>query len=176
MENEKKKINKFGIAILILVFCVIIYSYVTSNQNRTNNSSEQSTTASFTDYEQPLGKDIINCEFKVTSAFTYKNDKDSLSENNRKVYYKTSVAPEDKKSLITFAGLSTKEPKIKGNFGDSPLSILKNDSETIVMAEQSLMGDTFIYTVFKKERVATWYKSYKMLVVPFGMLSMGYCY
>jgi len=60
--------------------------------------------------------------------------------------------------------------------GDTPIMMLKNDEESIVLGEQNSFGDIFTYTIFKKEKVAVWYKTYKMMDVPYGMLSMGYCY
>jgi len=174
MEQEKTKSNKTEIMVfIILVIAVVGYFYFSKDQ-KSFTGGKQATTPSFTDYGQPLSEDMINCEFKVISSFVYGNKKDTLSEENRKVYYETSE--ESKPNLITFAGLSTEEPKMKGNLGDTPLAVLKNDAESIVLAEQNAFGEMFVYTIFKKERVATWYKAYKLVATPYGMISMGYCY
>lgn len=161
------------VVLLIFVFIVISgYFYFFRNEGSFIDNTKE-TTASFTDMGQPLSEDIINCEFKVISSFVYQNKKETLSDKNRKINY---ITTDEKPNLITFAGLSSKEPKLKGNMGDSPLTEIKNDNETIVLIEKNGIGDIFVYTIFKKEKVATWYKSYKMLIAPFGMLSMGYCY
>lgn len=150
-----------------------LFSFFDGKITLPNFDKDRSTTSSFTDLNRPLGEDIINCEFKATSTYIYQNKQNPLSNENRKVYYSTT---EEKPTLVTFAGLSTKAPMIKGNNGDGPLTKIKDDSETIVLLEQNSMGDFFTYTIFKKEKVATWYKAYPMINSPFGMLSMGYCY
>ncbi len=175
MEKEKIKNNIIGILVVIILVLVVVGDfYISKDKNSKSVVDDKQTTApSFTDYGQPLSEDIINCEFKVISNFFYEN-KDEVSDNDRKVYYETSE--ENKPNLITFAGLSTKEPKMKGNLGDTPLTMLKNDAESIVLVEQNAFGEMFVYTIFKKERVATWYKAYRLVATPYGMLSMGYCY
>ncbi|OHA99653.1 MAG: hypothetical protein A3G47_00470 [Candidatus Zambryskibacteria bacterium RIFCSPLOWO2_12_FULL_39_45] len=167
MKTEKSKTNKGLIGLVIIALIVGGYFYF-------KTSGEQATTASFQDNGQKLSEDIINCEFDVVSSFDYKNQKDALSEENRKVYYETSDSKTP--NLITFAGLSTKEPKIKGNDGDSPVIMLKNDAESVVLVEQNAFGDMFTYTIFKQEKVAVWHKAYKLVATPYALLSMGYCY
>lgn len=173
MEQEKTKSNKTGIIVLIILVVGVAGYFLFFKDQKSFTGGKQATTPSFTDYGQPLSEDMINCEFKVISHFFYEN-KDEVSDKDRKVYYETSE--ESKPILITFAGLSTKEPKMKGNLGDTPLTMLKNDAESIVLAEQNAFGEMFVYTIFKKERVATWYKAYKLVATPYGMISMGYCY
>ncbi|MEI6326804.1 MAG: hypothetical protein WCO78_01645 [Candidatus Roizmanbacteria bacterium] len=137
-------------------------------------ASDNNSIASYSaEYSQPLSEDIINCEFKIVSDFSFTSKGEATGNQNSKIYYGTK---ENKPMLITFASLTSDKPKIKGNNGDGPVSILNNDDETITIAEKNDLGDTFIYTIFKKEKVATWYKGYKLLTTPFGMLSMGYCY
>jgi len=172
MEQEKGKNNKVITIFIVLAIIVVGYFYFTKAQNGIIGG-EKTTTASFEDNGQQLSEDIINCEFKTISDFVYKNGKEITSDKDRKVYYNTS---EGKPNLITFAGLSTKEPKIKGNMGDSPLTILKNDTETVVLVEQNAFGDMFTYTIFKKEKVAVWHKAYTLVATPYALLSMGYCY
>ncbi len=173
METEKSKTNKSLVGVVIVVLLVGGYFYFSKNQS-SKTGGEQATTASFQDNGQKLSEDIINCEFKITSDFVYKNQKDAWSDENRKVYYETSDS--ETPNLITFAGLSTKEPKIKGNQGDSPVIMLKNDTDSIVLVEQNAFGDMFTYTIFKQEKVAVWHKAYKLVKAPYALLSMGYCY
>ncbi len=173
MEQEKTKSNKTGIAIFVILAIVVAGYFYFSKDQKSFTGGKQTTTPSFTDYGQPLSEDMINCEFKVISNFFYEN-KDEISNADRKVYYKTTE--ESKPILVTFAGLSTKQPKIKGNLGDAPLTMIKNDTESIVLAEQNAFSEMFVYTIFKQERVATWYKAYKLVSTPYGMISMGYCY
>ncbi|MDO8557274.1 MAG: hypothetical protein Q7R98_02310 [Candidatus Jorgensenbacteria bacterium] len=170
---EKEVSNKRLIVIVIIAFVIGGYLYLSTSQN-SKTGGEQATTASFQDNGQKLSEDIINCEFDVVSDFVYKNQKDAWSKENKKVYYETSSSKTP--NLLTFAGLSTREPKIKGNNGDNPVTILKNDTDSIVLVEQNVLGDMFTYTIFKQEKVAVWNKTYKLLVAPYALLSMGYCY
>ncbi len=173
MEEEKSKMNKGILWVIVIALVVGGYFYFFKNQG-SKTGGEQVTVASFQDNGQKLSEDIINCEFDVTSDFIYKNAKEPTSEENRKVYYETSDSKTP--NLITFAGLSTKEPKIKGNQGDAPLIMLKNDAESIVLVEQNSFGDMFTYTIFKQDKVAVWHKAYKLVTAPYALLSMGYCY
>ena len=137
--------------------------------------AKRETSRSFkTDYEGALSKDLVNCEFKVITNFTYNNQKDTLSDKDRKVAYQTTE--QETPILITFAGLSTDNPMMKGNNGDNQLIKIKDDNESVVLAEKSDFGDLFFYTIFKKEKVATWSKSYMLINTPYAHLSMGYCY
>ncbi len=166
METNKSQIKKGLIGLIVLVLLIGGYFYFISD--------EQAIVASFKDNGQKLSDDIINCEFKVISNFIYKNRKEPWSDKNRKIYYETSNNKIP--NLITFAGLSTKEPKIKSNNGDSPVTIIKNDAESVVLIEQNDFGDMFTYTIFKQEKVAVWHKAYNFLPAPYALLSMGYCY
>ena len=137
----------------------------------------KTTTPSFLDYRQklgqPLNEDIINCEFRIISSFLYEN-KYEISNTGRKIYYET--IEDGNPRLITFTGLSTEQPKMKGNLDDGPLIMIKNDEESVILVEQNVFGEMFIYTIFKQEKVAIWYKAYKLMNDPYGMISMGYCY
>jgi len=165
MYPKNSKINKALLGLIAVAFVIGGYFYFFANQN---------TVASFQDNGQRLSEDIISCEFDITSIFIYKNKSNAFSEENRKVYYETL----NNKSLIlvTFAGLSTKNAKIKGNNGDSPITILKNDEASIILVEQNDVGDMFTYTIFKKEKIAVWNKTYKLIGMPYALTSMGYCY
>jgi hypothetical protein len=170
--------KKTFILITVGIFLGFVASFVIQNGSFSKNNNlvteSKETTPSFKDYGLPLSDDVINCEFKVTSNFVFENKIDTSDRANRKVYYNTSE--EKTPNLISFSGLSTETPRMKGNFGDEPLVILNNTPESITLATQNAFGEIFIYNIFKEERVATWYKSYKLADLPFSLLSMGYCY
>lgn len=171
-EERKDKWKNIKTLFWIILVAIVGFFYFTRNQT-VLGPGYKTTTASFNDMGQPLSSDIVNCEFKVISNFVYQNENEAWSDKDRKVYYSTS---EEKPNLITFTDLSSKQPKIKGNMGDDLLTRLKDDEDTIVLLEKNMLGDIFTYTIFKKEKIATWYKSYKMITAPYSMLSMGYCY
>lgn len=162
--------NLFVLTLIALMVCL----YFLFNKVAINPSATGTTSSTFKDQGGPLTADTINCEFKVTSTFIYQNKKDSWSKEGRTVNYE--VSSNNNSSLLTFTGLTTNNPKLKGNLDEVQLTILKNDNESIVLAETNGASDIFLYTVYKKEKIATWYKSYMLLNSPFGLLSMGYCY
>ena len=78
---------------------------------------------------------------------------------------------------MTFSGLDTKSPVVKGNNGEDPLTIVSNTDSELILASANSFGDVFFYNVYKTQKVATWYKSYAMFgITPYASLSMGYCY
>ncbi len=127
----------------------------------------------FIDNGLPLGEDIVNCEFKVTSTFAFKNKKEITDLKNRTIDYETTK--DNPPIMITFAGLSTDRPIVKSNNGDTPVQIVKKDTNTIVLIERNVTNDIFTYTIFKGEKVAVWQKTYSIFYTPFSLLSMGYC-
>lgn len=162
-----------GAVLLIVIVLAGIYFYFYRMQYSVVSSSKTSI-PTFQENGLKLGDDIINCEFRTVSDYVYNNEKDPLSDEDRKVHYSTSDSKTP--NLITFAGLSTEEPKIKGNNGDSPLAVIKNDDDSLVLIEKNAFGDMFVYTIFKQEKVAVWHKAYKLIKEPYALLSMGYCY
>lgn len=159
----------------LLVLITITGAGCSFQELKNSKSESNSTVASFKNYDDsPLSNDLINCEFRVLSDFTYKNKDDAFAETDKKVFYQTT--DQEKPILLTFAGLSGENPKMKGNNGDSELIKVKDDNETIVLIERSAFGDLFLYTIFKKEKVAVWNKTYKLINTPYAHVSMGYCY
>jgi hypothetical protein len=126
----------------------------------------------FDDYAQELGKEVISCEFNVISDFYYENKKDPFEAEGKKIYYGSES--EDPITL-TFAGLTTDKPVLKGNNGEAQLTVLKNDDVSIVLAEVNAFEEVFLYTIFKEDKVATWQKSLNLIKTPYAMQSMGYC-
>jgi hypothetical protein len=155
--------------IFLILLGIIIIKYFSEKENFIPVLSSFKT-----NHAQSLDNDIVNCEFEVISNFFYENREDFSSKQNRKIYYETNK--ESKPSVITFINLNTKSPQMKGNLGSGKLVVLKNDKETIVLAEQNTFGDIFTYTIFKKEKIAVWQKTYKLISNPYSMNSMGYCY
>lgn len=185
------KINKLSLPATILIASIILGGFFYASQINKQRSivrqqeiksqasgvseTKKETSATFKTYDEgALSDDLVNCEFKVLSSFIYKNQKDSLSDVGRKVVYET--VEQETPVLLTFAGLSTENPMMKGNNGDSQLIKVKDDNESIVLAEKNSFGELFFYTIFKKEKVAVWSKTYKLLSMPYAHLSMGYCY
>lgn len=118
----------------------------------------------------PLGQSVINCEFKVISDFMVDPSDDFGTTKIR--YQSKSSEPIN----ITFSGLNTLNPVMKGNGGEDPLIFLDETNTQVTFASSNAFGDMFIYKIYKDKKVATWYKSYELFGKPYAMLSMGYCY
>lgn len=170
---EKSFISKYGGLIILLLVISNIYFFASKTTGNVSgeNDKEQTTEPSFKNYVLELGKSVINCEFKVTSTFSFKNTDGS---DQSKVHYRSG---EESSSVnIIFSGLDTTSPIMKTNNGEDPLMIISNDDQQITMGTTNMSQDLFIYKVYKDSKIATWYKSYDLLGTPFALLSMGYCY
>lgn len=151
---------------LVVVIALVIIISMKSGGGQLENPFKNSLTS-----DAPLSSDIIVCRFDVVSDFIKSENNDGTSVS--KIKYGT----EKQKNPIplTFANLSGTNPTMKGNAGEVPIIILRNDNEVLLLAEQSTFGDMFLYTIFKKQKVATWQKSYLLIGSPYAMVSMGYC-
>ena len=123
--------------------------------------------------DHPLDPDAVTCEFRVTSYFQYKNSAEPWKTTGKIINFKTV---EDIPTTISFSGLYSNEPRIKGNMGIRSLTKIKDDDETLVLVEKNMVGDIFTHTIYKKDKIAVWSQTYPLLGNPLAMLSMGYCY
>lgn len=144
--------------ILVIILVVGVFLVAKNLGGTINNWSSDSS-------DGQLSQDLISCRFDVVSDFT--------QEGTGKIKYQTNK--QENPIPIIFANLSGENPVMKGNGGDAPLTILKNDDETMILLEQTLFGDSFFYTIFKKHKIAVWQKAYVLLDSPFALVSMGYC-
>lgn len=172
MEQSQKEFKSLLFPLVILILIAGGYFYFARNPG-SQLEDKQSTEPSFKAYTDSLNDDVIICEFKVSSIFAYENIDQVWSTEDRKIYYETSI---DGPMNITFVGLSSSQPTIKGNNGDAPLITVKNDNEEIILVEENAYGELFTYTIFKQEKVAIWTKAYKLIETPYATTSMGYCY
>jgi hypothetical protein len=92
-----------------------------------------------------------------------------------KIYFDSSL--EAKPNTSTFVDLDTENPKMAGNMGQDELIKAYEDEKILHMITKDSLsfGNLITYTIFKNEGLAIWAKSYDMLGVPFGMMSIGYC-
>lgn len=107
---------------------------------------------------------ILTCKFKEISTFYYNKDK-----------IEAELDREKNADPVIFAGLDTETPVMKGNMGETSLSVLMRDSETIWLVEAPPLGGANVWTIFKKQKIAIQAKQYSMFGKPFGLMSMGKC-
>jgi hypothetical protein len=114
----------------------------------------------------PLSGDMITCDFRVFASGDAARGNPLI-----KVSTQTPVT-------MTFAGLHSKEPRLKGNHGESPIVIASDSPEEIVIVERNGLGNVFTYTIARETGLAIWTKAYFMLRAdkPVGSLSVGRCY
>lgn len=155
---------------LFLVIFVIGCIYFIINQKVIKNKEYTIPNPSFNKFSEELGTSVINCEFKVFSKFSF----NIYSEKEKLIKYGTNN--QDESVNIIFSGLDTETPVMKGNNGEDPILILPGTENEINLATFNSFGDMFVYKIYKKEKVATWYKSYNMLGSPYTVVTMGYCY
>lgn len=160
MKNFIKE-NWFKIAIMLALFFFIFF--YKNQSGYIDNPFKNSYTSNNT-----LSSDIIICRFDIVSDFIKSGD-----DTTSRIKYQT--AKQKDPIPLTFSNLSGENPVMKGNGGESPLTVLRNDDDILLLAEQSLLGDMFLYTIFKKQKVATWQKSYDLIGSPYALISMGYC-
>ena len=110
------------------------------------------------------GDTILTCKFEELSSFYYDDGKLNGELNK-----------EQNPNPVIFAGLDTKSPVMKGNMGETPLTILMQNSDAIWLAEAPPLGGLNLWTIFKKQKIAIQSKQYSMLGKPFGLMSMGWC-
>ena len=151
---------------LLIVGALIFIVFVRDSRGSIENPFKDSYTSVV-----PLSSDIIVCRFDYVADFFESENNQDLS--TAKIDYK--IGKQKNPITLTFANLSGQNPSMKGNAGEVPLTILKNNDEMMLLAEESAFGDLFLYTIFKKQKVATWQKSYLLINSPYAMVSMGYC-
>jgi hypothetical protein len=152
---------------VLLILTILLFVFIKdSGINYLKNPFKDSYT-----YSNPLSEDIFVCRFDVISDFF--KDESSIDSESSKIRFK--VEKQKSPIQLTFANLSGANPIMKGNGGDAPITVLKNDNEMMLLVETNAFGDMFLYTIFKKQKVATWQKSYLLLDSPYAMVSMGYC-
>ncbi len=168
MKNIKNTFSKYSSLIFVILIICSIY-FFSSQKNTSNNKESTISSPSFNNFSEVLGVSVINCEFKVFSKFTF-------SSLNKDELIKYGTSNQKQPVSIVFSGLDTKTPIMKGNNGEDPLLILPGTENEINLASFNSNGDMFMYKIYKKQKLATWYKSYDMFGSPYTVLSMGYCY
>ena len=76
---------------------------------------------------------------------------------------------------VILAGVTSDHPRIKGNMGEAPLSLLARAGNTVWLAESLPLGGLNVWTVFLQQKVAVLSKQYDMFGKPYGLMSMGRC-
>lgn len=170
--------NKINIKIILLVALAVSIFFNFYSKNSNNKTALQ--------YSRPdsitAGKPITQsatCKFLRVQNVTLEDRDNAASElannTNAKIFFESNAQKEP--NIVAFIDLDTNAPKLKGNAGQSNLIKVIDNQDTVSLIEEAPVefGSIIVYTIFKKERVATWSKQYKLVNIPFGLMAMGYC-
>lgn len=170
MKNKIKKVfSKYSGLFLVILVLGGIY-FLNTHKIPNNGDRVSIPKPSFNNFSESLGVSVINCEFKVFSDFSFKE------EEGKERLIKHGTDNQSEPLSIVFSGLDTDKPVMKGNNGEDPLLVFANNEKEMTLVSSNSFGDLFFYKIYKEQKVATWYKSYDMFGNPYALLSMGYCY
>ncbi len=107
---------------------------------------------------------ILVCTFSHSAFFGPKGQDDVSAEIKK-----------EKPWTVVFAEIDSDSPKLKGNVGESTLTVLRRNSNTVWLAEAPPLGGVNVWTIFFDTHIAIYSKQYPIWGKPFGMMSMGRC-
>lgn len=117
------------------------------------------------------------CYFQRFSSVKYKDPENSFAASDtKKIIYESSE--DSKPNIVAFVDLDKESPKLTANGGQGELLKVIDNDEMVAMVEKSPLqigANTIVYTIYKKEAVATWTKQYSLLTIPYAHVAMGYC-
>lgn len=166
---QKNILIKYKNALVLLALIIAIIFFL-NIKNKSDDDRIAIPKPTFNNFSEKLGSSVINCQFKVFSDFSFKDD------NNGEALVKYGNDSQSEPVNMVFSGLDSENPILKGNNGEDPLLLISNTENEINLASSNSFGDVFFYKIYKNQKVATWYKSYDMFGNPYALLSMGYCY
>ena len=126
--------------------------------------------------------DSATCSFKK-SFNTFFSKKITNAEPNppEKIYY--SVGDDNVADTVTFIDLNTEHPKVKTNSGQSELTVLNSNADTITLIDLSGINDSIdhgfsTYKLLRKKGILIYSDMADSLLTigPTGTLEMGYCH
>jgi hypothetical protein len=118
----------------------------------------------------PKQPDTLICEFKSETTVTFETD--ALTGKRQPVYEVLTETP----MQIVYTGLRSKAPKMKGNFGEGALDVVKRNRDEIELVEQTLAGNLAMHSLFLTERAAIITKQYRLGADPYALIEGGRCW
>lgn len=126
-------------------------------------------TQEWTQTPRPLG-DVVVCEFRGAAYASY----DDVPHQEPSPQFELRPG---EVLRVTFTGLGSQHPRVKGNSGEAPLELLKNTEAEWLLVEQTAGGIPVFYNISKLTRSIIWTKAYTTARGrPFGFLSVGRCF
>jgi hypothetical protein len=108
---------------------------------------------------------ILTCSMDEETGFTIEKGR---TEHVRERYKPTE---------IVFAGLDSPTPTMKGNAGESRLTVVRREAATVWLMEQPPIGGVNVYTLFRDTKRVIGTKQYhaEMIDVVFALTWIGRC-
>lgn len=113
----------------------------------------------------PLSDSTVTCDFRIDSWV-------GLERGLVAAWSGKSAEP----TVITFTGLNTKKPAIKGNLGTGSVLKTQDDGTNIFLLEPASAGNVITYAINRRARLAVFTKTYFVNDQPLGYLMLGRCY
>jgi hypothetical protein len=111
---------------------------------------------------------ILTCRMQEETGFTI--DKD------RPTHSRSPWSPNENE--IVFAGLDGATPSMKGNTGESRLTVIRREAEAVWLMERPLIGGVNVYTLFRDTKRVVLSKQYRADAlggVVLALVSIGQC-
>jgi len=174
-----KKITLFIPILLLSAGC----SWFGQQEVKNSTTPSNTRTETFT-YPRPKANSYnipitqsATCYFQRFSSVQFKDPNDSFAKDEtKKIIYNSSE--DSKPNIIAFVDLDTENPKLTANGGQGELVKIIDNDAMVAMIEKSPLqigANTIVYTIYKKEGIATWTKQYMLLTTPYAHVAMGYC-
>jgi hypothetical protein len=108
---------------------------------------------------------MLTCQMEEETGFTI--------EKGRTKHHWNRYDPDE----IVFAGLDSTTPTMKGNAGESRLTVVRREAATVWLMEQPPLGGVNVYTIFRDSKRVIGTKQYHaaILDVVFALSSIGQC-
>ena len=111
---------------------------------------------------EPLG-DTVTCSFRVGSSMGQEQDGSFTADAH------LGKEPH----ILVFTGMTTSNPRMKGNLGEAELTVLEAHDDVAVLLERTPAGFPVVYTINRKTRSAIYTKANFMPGFDVGMSFSG---
>lgn len=114
------------------------------------------------------------CRFKRSLGVAFTNLGAELATAGKQIHYQ--IGDEDESDTVSFVDLDTKTPKVQSNGGQASLNVVYDDGQRLTLLNNQQAGAE-MYTIFRDSGVVVYTQQKESLLIgPFGMIAMGYCY
>lgn len=158
-----------GLASIILAVIVAVCAYSLGETHRPATLFSDFPPTDFT-----AGSTITSsaiCSFKKIF-----NVADGFQDGNQNTSLNYNFSDDNPSDTVSFTALDTNNPVVVNNTGQSQLTVIHDDGDSITMVDGSTTNGNFVtYRLYRKEKVLI-YEDTITLLIPQANLEMGYCH